>query len=339
MGPDRAGVGKALAIPVIADADADVASRRGTLTIAWRPSRHELAVTYEAQRSTISRIVAAPARTEEGVEAAVALAVNLVLDQTSQILGPPPSADSAPPAPAVPAASAPPPSVPLGAPMHGRIPAPPPPPEAIEAAPAPGASPPPQQRFLIALVTGSGVGWASGNGDVTGKPAAPSGLAWARLVHVVPEVGYFVKPRLLIAAQARVQFVSGVSDLYPSASTMGCGSQTVCSGPRTAFAAFLKAALFAPRSASALRSYLSLAVGGGSIRYVVSNPSLPICGPDRIQTCVDSYSGGPLFLVPGAGVHVGLWEGLDLVAAAELALGVPSPTFNLDANVGLAYGF
>ena len=328
MGRIKQALEKALAIPVIADADADVASRRGTLTIAWRPSRHELAVTYEAQRSTISRIVAAPARTEEGVEAAVALAVNLVLDQTSQILGPqPPSA-----------ASAPPPSVPLGAPIHGRILAPPPP-EAIEAAPPPGASAPQQQRFLIALVAGGGVGWASGNGDVTGKPAAPSGLAWARLVHVAPEVGYFVKPRLLIAAQARVQFVSGVSDLYPSASTMGCGSQTVCSGPRTAFAAFLKAALFAPRSASALRSYLSLAVGGGSIRYVVANPSLPICGPDRIQTCVDSYSGGPLFLVPGAGVHVGLWEGLDLVAAAELALGVPSPTFNLDANVGLAYGF
>src|SRR5437660_11911110 len=43
-------VQQALVVPVIADADADADGRRGTLTIAWRPSRHELAVTYEDRR-------------------------------------------------------------------------------------------------------------------------------------------------------------------------------------------------------------------------------------------------------------------------------------------------
>src|SRR5260370_1216540 len=118
----RQAVQQALVVPVIADADPAADGRRGTLTIAWRPSRHELAVTYDDRRGTIGRIVAAPARTDEGVEAAVALAVNLVLDQVSQILGPP----STPTAPAAPPAT--PPSAP-------------PPPETIQRGPASAPAP------------------------------------------------------------------------------------------------------------------------------------------------------------------------------------------------------
>jgi hypothetical protein len=46
-----------------------------------------------------------------------------------------------------------------------------------------------------------------------------------------------------------------------------------------------------------------------------------------------------VFAVPGAGLHIQLLGGLDLVAAVELALGVPRTTFNLDANLGASFGF
>jgi hypothetical protein len=86
---------------------------RGTVTVTWRPSRGELAVTYEeAGRGTVSRVVAAPEQIDQAVATAVDLAVNLVRDEADDLLGPrpsppPPSAPMVVAAPAAPPAAAP----------------------------------------------------------------------------------------------------------------------------------------------------------------------------------------------------------------------------------------
>ncbi len=319
---------KALAVSVITDADPHAGQRRATLTIAWRPSRHELAVTYEDPRGTISRVVPAPMRgdVDRGIDTAVALAVNLARDQTAELLG------KAPGAPASEMPSPPP------VPPRTDEPAPA---AAIEASPQVAApAPSPSPRFMVTLVAGTGVGWASGNGDLTGEPASSAGLAWARTAHLVPQLGYFVTPRLLISLQMRLQFISGVSEVHLPDNVNGCGADHICSAPPGAIAGFLKGTWFvAHPSNKRVRSFLSLAVGAGAIRHAAANDLVRICGSSRNEICVDTYSGGPLFLVPGVGLHLRLWRDLDLVLASELALGVPRRTFNVDADVGASFGF
>ncbi len=112
----RAALAEALRLPVIAPGLPAAAAARGTLTVTFRPSRRELAVTYDAAgRGTVSRVVAAPADPEAAVAAAVQLAQNLVQDEADELLParpvapPPPSPPSPPPAappPAAPAAPA-----------------------------------------------------------------------------------------------------------------------------------------------------------------------------------------------------------------------------------------
>jgi hypothetical protein len=59
--------------------------------VTWRPSRGELAVTYEEPgRGTVSRVIAAPPGVEQALVAAVDLAVNLVRDEAGELLGPAP---------------------------------------------------------------------------------------------------------------------------------------------------------------------------------------------------------------------------------------------------------
>jgi hypothetical protein len=75
------------------------------LTIAYRPSRGELAVSYqEPGRGAVSRVVEAPARSDEVARAAALLAASLIRDDAEALLGPRPVV---PPPPAPPAPSAP----------------------------------------------------------------------------------------------------------------------------------------------------------------------------------------------------------------------------------------
>lgn len=68
----------------------------GVVTITWRPTRAELAVTFhDKARGLISRVVPAPADLEEAIRSAVLLASNVVRDDVSDLLGP--EASLAPP--------------------------------------------------------------------------------------------------------------------------------------------------------------------------------------------------------------------------------------------------
>lgn len=74
----------------------------GVITITWRPSRAELAVTFhDESRGVVSRVVEAPPSVVEALQAAVWLAGNVVRDDVSDFLG------AAPVQPAAPLPSAP----------------------------------------------------------------------------------------------------------------------------------------------------------------------------------------------------------------------------------------
>src|SRR5207253_2656944 len=133
------------------------------------------------------------------------------------------------------------------------------------------------RSWFIGIAAGSGVGWASGNGEVT-DARVQSGFHTAAVAHLLPEVGYFLRPNLLLSAQLRVQFVSGATS-EPDPSMTMCGSDHVCSASKGATAVFAKAAWFLGEGKT-FRPYLAGMLGVGQIRHVVSVPGVATCGSD-----------------------------------------------------------
>lgn len=192
--------------------------------------------------------------------------------------------------------------------------------------------------WFIAAGVGGGLGWTSGVGEVTDARVS-SGFHPAALVHVLPEVGYFVSPRLLLSLQLRVQFVSGTTPEADPTQTM-CGSDHVCSPSTGAMAVFAKATWFL-ESSSRVRPFLSGLVGGGQIRHRVDVPGPSTCGTDPAQPmgCVDTVAAGPVFVGPGGGIAVTLTPAFALLAGANALVGFSHFTFHVDLNAGAAVEF
>ena len=67
-----------------------------------------------------------------------------------------------------------------------------------------------RRAWFFGLGVGSGVGWATGNGEVNDRDKVdPPGFAMSQLLHFAPEVGYFVSPEFLLSVQLRFQLISG----------------------------------------------------------------------------------------------------------------------------------
>jgi hypothetical protein len=320
---------EALGTAIVATDEPAATNRRGLLTVSWRPSRRELAVTYEDSRGVISRSVEAPGDVTAGVAAAAFLAVNLERDQAGDLLGTTAHPDAVPPEPVAPAA-------------------PPPHPEprlVIEGEPPPApALPPtrPRERWTVGMVAGLGAGWASGTGNVNADAVASPGMAPSGLAHLTPEVGFYVDPRLLLSISARLEFLTGTNDLHlpmDPAYKNECGGDFVCDGPKFGLAGFARATLFGAHESSDLRAYVSFAVGVGQILYPVTFSSIRACGPSGNAVCVDTITKGPLFAGPGGGLRYRLAGRLDLVAGVEILLGGPQFTVNGDLNAGAAVSF
>jgi len=191
------------------------------------------------------------------------------------------------------------------------------------------------RSWFIGFAAGSGVGWASGNGEVT-DARVQSGFHTAAVAHLLPEVGYFLRPNLLLSAQLRVQFVSGASS-EPDPSMTMCGSDHVCSASKGATAVFAKAAWFLGEGKT-FRPYLAGMLGAGQIRHVVSVPGVATCGTDASHpmACTDTVAAGPVFLGPGGGVMVNVAPHVALVLGTGALLGLPRFTFHVDLDAGLA---
>lgn len=191
-----------------------------------------------------------------------------------------------------------------------------------------------RSRWLVGFGVGSGIGWASGTGEVS-TAQVPSGFQPSSVIHLAPELGYFLRPDLLLSLQGRIQFISGATAERDPGGT-ACGSDRVCSPSHGATAVFAKATkFFAP---SGFRPYLSGALGVGTIRHVVSLPQRNNCGTDPAHpvACVDTAAAGPVLLGPGGGFMYELGRHFALTLGASALVGVSAFTFHLDVGGGIA---
>jgi hypothetical protein len=191
-------------------------------------------------------------------------------------------------------------------------------------------------RWMAALLLGSGAGYTTGNGDSNvNTEVKPAGIAPATLGHIAPEVGYWLRPNMMVSVQLRLQRVSGTTDYY-----MGNGSTAkVLHTANYAAAAFAKVTW-------RLRSgpwypFFSLAAGGGQIRHVVSfaNQNVMDCGPNHTEVCKDTIAGGPILVGPGGGLAWDLSDRVALLFQVNTQLGFPNFTFNVDGNIGAGMKF
>jgi hypothetical protein len=185
--------------------------------------------------------------------------------------------------------------------------------------------------WFVGVLLGSGVGYTSGTGETNANVPVPGAFAATSLGHVAPEVGYWVRPDLLLSAQGRVQVVSGPTELVDPM------SGRVYQPAAWAFALFLKASLFF--GSGDLRPFISGGLGAGQIRHVVTFGAYTDCGATRNQTCVDSVVAGPALAEAGAGLLYKLTPTFGLEAATNLQVAEPKFTFNIDFNAGVAVSF
>jgi hypothetical protein len=193
----------------------------------------------------------------------------------------------------------------------------------------------PDHQYFVGLMLGTGFGWATGTGDTNHDVSiSPAGIAPATLLHIAPEFGYWLTSSLMLSVQLRYQIITGTVDPYFN----GMDYKTA----KYAFAAFAKATWKLGDDEGSLHPFFSLMAGGGYIRHVVTLHPMRAptgCGPMMNQTCVDTIQGGPILVGPGGGIFYDLTDSLSLVGQANAVLGFWDFTFNLDINVGLAYGF
>jgi hypothetical protein len=188
-------------------------------------------------------------------------------------------------------------------------------------------------KIFVGLTLGGGFGIASGTGELAStKPhtLANAGFAPAQLLHISPEVGYFLSSNLLLSVQGRYQIITGEN---PGPTT--CGANP-CSKQTSAIAVFARATYF--MGDGDFHTFIGGSLGGGTIRHVSNFPADTSCGMNN-QTCVDTLKAGPLLVGPFAGLAYDLGSTASLILALNTQLGVPKFTFNLDVNAGLGLRF
>lgn len=188
----------------------------------------------------------------------------------------------------------------------------------------------PARWVLVAFTMGSGVGVASGTGDLNADVmTARARLAPARLLHLSPEAGLWISRSLLLSLQARLQLVTGTTDLIVA------GHRYHAAG--RAAALFARASwLFRPRSD--FQPLFSLALGVGEIRHVVTF-EFSDCGDDHRQRCVDTVTAGPFLAGAGTGFLYAFNQTIALLVQLNAQLAAPRSTLNFDANLGAAARF
>jgi len=188
----------------------------------------------------------------------------------------------------------------------------------------------PERRWLLALSVGSGVGLASGTGDLNADVMLSSTrLAPARLLHFSPEVGLWTSRSLLLSLQARLQIITGTTDLIVDGHRYHAAD--------SAAAVFARASwLF--RAPANFQPLFSLALGVGQIRHVVAF-NYDDCGDRHDQHCVDTVTAGPILAGAGTGFFYAVSESFSLLAQVNAQLAAPRSTVNVDLNLGAAARF
>lgn len=186
-------------------------------------------------------------------------------------------------------------------------------------------------RFFLALAVGSGIGIATGAGEL--NPAhklGADGFAPAQLGHAAPEIGVFVLRRLLLSAQLRLQYVTWVTGEHiPGA---GCGGD-YCLPSQLALATFGRVIwVFGDHG---FHFMAGVAAGGGNIRHAEAFNDRK-CGPQSTTECVDTLASGPFLFGPSLGALIELGDAFNLILGINAQVGVPKFTLNVDFNGGFA---
>jgi hypothetical protein len=185
-------------------------------------------------------------------------------------------------------------------------------------------------RLFASLLVGSGIGYASGTGEVNADSSVAGTFTGALIGHVRPELGYWVSNDLLLSVQGRLQWVSGPTELTKDGKTY--------SPVPAALAAFAKATYLL--GSGDLRPFVSGAVGGGQIRHVVTFGNFNDCGSAQSPTtCVDSVVAGPFLVQAGGGLNYALTPQFGLILASNALVAAPKFTIHFDINAGVAYTF
>jgi hypothetical protein len=190
-----------------------------------------------------------------------------------------------------------------------------------------GARRGPGGRLFLGLMLGSGIGWTTGKGEVNVEhDVDPPGFAPSQLGHLAPEIGFFVRPNLLLSIQGRFQLVSGATpEADPTVLAPGepsqCGPDKICQP-----------------AGEKLRPFVSFSLGGGYIRHVAEFKSARACGdkPEVPMTCVDTVPAGPVLVGPGGGIIYNLTNNFGLIAGLNVPIGFPKFTFHVDLNAGVS---
>jgi Tetratricopeptide repeat len=203
----------------------------------------------------------------------------------------------------------------------------------IEAAPKKEEAEAGAPSWYFGLGLGSGFGWTTGTGEINSLDhVSPPGFAAAKLGQLVPEVGYFVMPQLLVSFQFRYQLVQGATAFF--ATDGSCGPSTVCSPASYALAGFGRASwLF---DLGSLHPFAGGTLGAGTIRHLATFPSEPHCGSTHTSTCIDTIASGPIFVGGTGGLLYNLSPFFALMAETNVVAGFTKFTFNFDFNLGVA---
>jgi len=181
-----------------------------------------------------------------------------------------------------------------------------------------------KKTVFIGLVGGSGGGYVTGE---TEQQANAVKCCFApQLLHLAPEIGYYLSKTTSVSLVARLGFPIGAN---------------IAGHSPVAPAGFLKVRKALAANGTGL--VVSGGVGGGVIRDTIKLDG----APDDMNT--DVVAIGPLFVTGGAGYSAGLGGGLALVAELNAVAGIPVVSklgnsqlnfgVQLDFNLGLHIGF
>jgi hypothetical protein len=166
------------------------------------------------------------------------------------------------------------------------------------------------QRWFFALPVGTGAGYVGGRLGLT------PGFHMAAGLHVSPELGYFITPRVSLSVQVREQFASDLQAAQLTSGLTLLGRLSYWFGE------------------GRLQTRVSVFGGNGTYFHQVSGPCVMGGG-----ICTGSARSGDKIVGTGLALSYALTRTIAATAGLDVAVGIPNRMLNTDVSAGLAFRF